>query len=201
MIVPSDGDATMTDTDEAQRAQLTHLLQAWSGGDGRAADAVLSLVYGRIRELAARRLRAEGGGGLMLQPTDLANELVLNLLDAEVAWQDRAHFFKTVAVALRNILHDFGRRQSSAKRGGGHLKVTLGAAEDVPIEEATDAEALYEALTQLRESDPRKADVVELNYLVGLDLEEVARVLDVSLATVNRDLRFARAWLKQRLEP
>ena len=125
-------------TDEAQRAQLTHLLQAWSGGDGRAADAVLSLVYDRIRELAARRLRAEGGA-LLLQPTELANELVLNLLGAEVAWQDRAHFFKTVAVALRNILHDLGRRQVSAKRGGGQLKVTLGAAEEVAIDEASDA--------------------------------------------------------------
>lgn len=189
----------MTGSEEAQRAQLTRLLHAWSGGDGQAADAVLSLVYDRIRELAARRLRAEGGG-LLLQPTELANELVLNLLGADVAWQDRAHFFKTVAVALRNILHDLGRRQASVKRGGGQLKVTLGAAEDVAMDEASDAEALYEALTQLRTSDPRKADVVELNYLVGLDLEEVAKVLDVSLATVNRDLRFARAWLKQRLE-
>lgn len=78
--------------------------------------------------------------------------------------------------------------------------MTLGAAEDVAIEDAGDADALHDALTQLRASDPRKADVIELNYLVGLELEEVARVLEVSLATVNRDLRFARAWLKQRLE-
>lgn len=184
---------------EAQRGQLTGLLRAWSGGDGQAADAVLSLVYDRIRQLAARRLRADGGPAL-LQPTELANELVINLLGADVAWQDRVHFFKTVAVAMRNILHDVGRRQGSAKRGGGQVRVTLGAAEDVAADEVGDAEALYEALTQLRESDPRKADVIELNYLVGLDLEEVARVLDVSLATVNRDLRFARAWLKQRLE-
>ena len=184
---------------EGDRGQLTRLLRAWSGGDGAAADAVLALVYDRIRQLAARRLRADGGGG-GLQPTELANELVINLLDADVAWQDRVHFFKTVAVALRNILHDVGRRQGSVKRGGGQLRVTLGAAEDVAAEEVDDAEALHQALTQLRESDPRKADVVELNYLVGLDLEEVAKVLDVSLATVNRDLRFARAWLKQRLE-
>ena len=184
---------------EAARGQLTGLLRAWSGGDGQAADAVLSLVYDRIRQLAARRLRAEGGSPL-LQPTELANELVINLLGADVAWQDRVHFFKTVAVALRNILHDVGRRQASAKRGGGQVRVTLGAAEDVAADEVGDAEALYEALTQLRESDPRKADVIELNYLVGLELEEVARVLEVSLATVNRDLRFARAWLKERLE-
>src|SRR5687767_701575 len=189
----------MTATDDWQRAPSARLLLAWGGGDGQAGDHVLSLVYDRIRELAARRLRADGGA-MLLQPTELANELVLNLLGADVAWQDRVHFFKTVAVAMRNILHDLGRRQSSAKRGGGQLRVTLGAAEDVPLDEGSDAEALYEALTQLRGSDPRKADVVELNYLVGLDLEEVAQVLDISLATVNRDLRFARAWLKQRLE-
>jgi RNA polymerase sigma factor (TIGR02999 family) len=184
----------------AQRAQLTGLLHAWSGGDGKAADAVLSLVYDRIRELAARRLRADGSQ-LLLQPTELANELVLNLLDTDVAWQDRAHFFKTVAVAMRNILHDLGRRQASVKRGGGQVRVTLGAASEVPVEEIGDADSLYEALTHLRHCDARKADVVELSYLVGLELEEIARVLDVSLATINRDMRFARAWLKQRLEP
>jgi RNA polymerase sigma factor (TIGR02999 family) len=189
----------MTGDDANGREQLTTLLRAWSGGDVHAAEAVLALVYDRIRQLAARRLRTDGGPA-MLQPTELANELVINLLDADVAWQDRVHFFKTVAVAMRNILHDLGRRQSSAKRGGGQVRVTLGAADDVASENGGDAEALYEALTQLRESDPRKADVIELNYLVGLDLEEVAQVLEVSLATVNRDLRFARAWLKQRLE-
>lgn len=92
----------MSDVDES-RLQLTRLLRAWSGGDGAAADAVLTLVYERIRQIAARRLRAEGGAPL-LQPTELANELVINLLDADVAWQDRVHFFKTVAVAMRNIL-------------------------------------------------------------------------------------------------
>jgi len=161
----------------------------------------MSLVYDRIRQLAARRLKRDGGGGPLLQPTELAHELVINLLGTEVAWQDRVHFFKTVAVAMRNILLDLGRRQSASKHGGGQIRVTLGAAENVASDTTEDAEALYEALTALRESDPRKADVIELSHLVGLDLEEVAKVLDVSLATVNRDLRFARAWLKQRLDP
>lgn len=182
-----------------ESAELTGLLQRWSGGDSAAADRVMALVYDRIRQLAARRLR-DGGGPALLQPTELANELVLNLLSADVDWQDRAHFFKTVAVAMRNILHDLGRRHGSVKRGGDQLRVTFGAAENVAADGGEDASSLYEALTQLRESDPRKADVIELNYLVGLDLEEIAKVLDVSLATVNRDLRFARAWLKQRLE-
>jgi RNA polymerase sigma factor (TIGR02999 family) len=180
-------------------AQITVLLRRWSGGDGAAGDAVMALVYERIRQLAARRLRVDGGRQ-HLQPTELANELVINLLEADVDWQDRVHFFKTVAVAMRNILHDLSRRQAAIKHGGGQLRVTLGAAEGEEAPGGGDAEALYEVLSILREQDPRKADVVELNYLVGLGLEEIARVLDVSLATVNRDMRFARAWLKQRLE-
>jgi RNA polymerase sigma factor (TIGR02999 family) len=177
-------------------SQLTQLLQAWSRGDASAADAVLALVYDRIRQLAARRLRGNAGA---LEPTELAHELVLNLLDADVQWQDRVHFFKTVAVAMRNILHDLGRRQGALRHGGGQLRVTLRAAEDLGEQRSDDAEALHEALLALRALDPRKADVVELAHLVGLGLDEVAAVLDVSLPTVNRDLRFARAWIRQRL--
>jgi RNA polymerase sigma factor (TIGR02999 family) len=180
----------------SEASHLTQLLKAWSRGESGAADAVFVLVYDRIRQLAARRLRSDGGA---LQPTELAHELVLNLLDADVQWQDRVHFFKTVAVAMRNILHDLGRRQSAARHGGGQLRVTLRAAEDISQTDDNDAEALHDALTALRELDPRKADVVELVYLVGLGLDEVAAVLDISLATVNRDLRFARAWIRQRL--
>jgi RNA polymerase sigma factor (TIGR02999 family) len=188
----------MTDTPlhDPEGAQLTCLLRAWSGGDASAGDAVMALVYGRIRQLAARRLRADGGA---LQPTELAHELVINLLDSEVQWQDRVHFFKTVAVAMRNILCDLGRKGAALKHGGGQQRVTLRAAEDLDGSGSGDAEALHEALLELRRLDPRKADVIEMHYLVGLGLEEVAAVLEVSLATVNRDLRFARAWMKQRL--
>lgn len=183
---------------QADQSELTGLLRRWSGGDGAAGEALLALVYDRIRALAASRLRAAGPGA-PLQPTELVNELMINLLEAEVDWQDRAHFFRTVAVAMRNILHDLGRRQSAVKHGGGQVRVTLRAAEDEPTEGSSDAESLHEALVALRENDPRKADVIELTYLVGLDHAEVAKTLDVSLATVNRDLRFAHAWIRQRL--
>ncbi len=179
--------------------QLTVLLRAWNGGSGPAGDAVMALVYERIRTLAASRIRRDAGGSA-IQPTELVNELVINLLQADVAWQDRVHFFKTVQVAMRNILHDLGRRQSALKHGGGQLRITLGAAENHVAEESGEAEALYQALAQLRDEDARKADVLELSYLVGLAHEDIARVLDVSLPTVNRDLRFAKAWLRQRLQ-
>lgn len=180
------------------RAELTGLLRRWSAGDGAAGEALLALVYDRIRALAASRLRAAGGNA-PLQPTELVNELVINLLEAEIDWQDRAHFFRTVAVAMRNILHDLGRRQSAIKHGGGQLRVTLGAAEGEAAESSGDAESLHEALVALRANDPRKADVIELTYLVGLDHNEVAKTLGISLATVNRDLRFGHAWIRQRL--
>ncbi|MCK7592051.1 ECF-type sigma factor [Pseudomarimonas salicorniae] len=189
----------MTAEQAVEKQQLTQLLRAWSAGDGSAADAVLSMVYQRIRQLAAQRLRMDGRGAL-LQPTELANELIVNLLDARVGWQDRVHFFRSVAVALRNLLHDEGRRRASFKRGGDQLRVSLGAVEHLVPAEADDAGALHEALEALRAQDPRKADVVDLHCLVGLELTEVAGVLGISLATVNRDLRFARAWLRQRLD-
>lgn len=180
------------------RQQLTQLLHAWSAGDVGAADAVLALVYDRVRQLAANKLRMSQGNGL--EPTELANELVINLLEADVEWVDRAHFFRTVAVAMRNLLCDMGRKQSAAKNGGGQFRVTFRAAESEPAPEFPLAEALHDALLELRRNDPRKADVVELTYLVGLEHEQVAKVLDVSLATVNRDLRFARAYLRDRMQ-
>lgn len=180
------------------RQQLTLLLHAWSAGDGAAADAVLELVYDRMRQLAANKLRQGAGGGI--EPTELANELVINLLEADIDWVDRVHFFRTVAVAMRNLLCDMGRRQSALKNGGGQFRVTLRAAESEPAPEFPLAEALHDALLELRRNDARKADVVELTYLVGLEHEQVAKVLDVSLATVNRDLRFARAYLRDRLD-
>jgi RNA polymerase sigma factor (TIGR02999 family) len=180
------------------RHQLTQLLHAWSAGEGGAADAVLALVYDRLRQLAANKLRMGGAGGI--EPTELANELVINLLEAEIDWVDRVHFFRTVAVAMRNLLCDLGRKQSAAKHGGGQFRVTLRDADAEPAPESLVAEAVHDALLELRRNDARKADVVELTYLVGLEHEQVARVLGVSLATVNRDLRFARAYLRDRLQ-
>lgn len=178
-------------------ADVTRLLHAWSGGDARAAERLTELVYVQVRAIAGKHLR-QFSGRLTLQPTELAHELFLRLIDSEVAWQDRRHFYGVVSVAMRRILIDAARARGSDKRGGNEIHVTLSAAEDAARTEA-DAHELEEALEALRSLDPRKCEVVELNYLLGLKREEIAEVIGVSVPTVDRELRFARAWLKQKL--
>ncbi|HEY0233074.1 MAG TPA: ECF-type sigma factor [Dokdonella sp.] len=181
---------------------VTVLLHAWSGGDSAAAGRLTELVYAQVRAIAGRHLR-QFGGRMTLQPTELAHELFLRLIGAQIAWQDRRHFYGVVSVAMRRILVDSARARGSERRGGGNLHVTLSAAEDVFPDAAdahgSDAFALEEALDALRELDARKSEVVELTYLLGLKREEIAGVIGVSVPTVDRELRFARAWLKQRL--
>lgn len=189
----------MTGEDPADRAQVTRLLSAWRQGDQAARDRVVEAVYAQVRQLAARHLRGQvGPGAVSLQPTELANELFLRLLDSDCTWTDRRHFYNAAALAMRRILVDAARARHSAKRGGGRLHLTLSAAEQQALPEA-DVDLLDGALDALRQLDPRKADVVEMSYLLGLGREAIASALGVSVPTVDRDLRFARAWLQQRL--
>ena len=176
---------------------VTRLLQAWSGGDEAAAERLTELVYAQVRAIAGKHLR-QFGGHLTLQPTELAHELFLRLIGADIDWQDRRHFYGVVSVAMRRILVDTARARGADRRGGGQLHVTLSAAENA-VQEESDAFALDEALQALRTLDARKCEVVELNYLLGLKREEIAEVIGVSVPTVDRELRFARAWLKQKL--
>jgi len=196
-------DATPADAEaDASPRDVTRLLHAWSGGDQNAAERLTELVYAQVRAIAGKHLR-QFGGHLTLQPTELANELFLRLIGSSTDWQDRRHFYGVVSVAMRRILVDTARARGSERRGGGDLHVTLSAAENVPSAEAalndSDAFALDEALDALRELDARKCEIIELTYLLGLKREEIAGVVGVSVPTVDRELRFARAWLKQKL--
>jgi len=188
--------------DAAASRDVTVLLHAWSGGDNAAAERLTELVYAQVRAIAGKHLR-QFGGRMTLQPTELAHELFLRLIGAEIAWQDRRHFYGVVSVAMRRILVDGARARGSERRGGGNLHVTLSAAEnffpDAADANGGDAFALDEALDALRALDVRKSEVVELTYLLGLKREEIAEVMAISVPTVDRELRFARAWLKQRL--
>jgi RNA polymerase sigma factor (TIGR02999 family) len=185
--------------DRPEQAAVTRLLHAWNDGDATAAERLTELVYAQVRAIAGKHLR-QFGARMTLQPTELAHELFLRLMNADVAWQDRRHFYGVVSVAMRRILVDAVRARGSERRGGAGIHVTLSAADESPDESADgDAYALEEALAALREVDARKCEVVELNYLLGLKREEIAQVIGVSVPTIDRELRFARAWLKQKL--
>lgn len=186
-------------SDERTQAELTRLLHAWSDGDRGAGDQLTELVYAQVRAIAGKHLR-QYRNHLTLQPTELANELFLRLIGSDINWQDRRHFYGVVSVAMRRLLVDAARAHSSDRRGGGLIHVTLSAAnEAADTQESGDAAALEEGLQALRALDARKCEIIELNYLLGLKREEIAEVVGVSVPTVDRELRFARAWLRQRL--
>jgi RNA polymerase sigma factor (TIGR02999 family) len=180
---------------------ITVLLKAWQGGDRAAFERLSASVYDELRSMARRRLASERGGHT-LQPTALVHEAYMRLVDGDVDWRDRAHFFATAALHMRSVLVDHARARLADKRGGGALRVTLdersaGASGDADAD--ADFLALDEALRTLEREDPRTAKVIELTYFGGLKREEIAHVLEVSVPTVDRGLRFGRAWLKQSL--
>ncbi|HEX5030446.1 MAG TPA: sigma-70 family RNA polymerase sigma factor [Candidatus Eisenbacteria bacterium] len=187
-------------------SDVTQTFLRWRQGDAGALNALLPLVYDEMRRLAGSYLRNEGAGHT-LQPTALAHEAYLRLLDQrQVSWQNRAHFMGLAAQAMRRILVDHARRRGAQKRGGGAMRVTLEDADaageaissalplDVPAEE------LDEALDRLASLDERQARVVELRFFTGLSIEEAAEALGVSPATVKRDWTLARAWLHRELK-
>ena len=178
------------------KPNVTELLNEWQGGDPCALDRLTPLVYDELRRMAHRYVQRERAGHT-LETTALVNEAYLRLMgEQERDWQNRAHFFAVCAQVMRHVLIDHARRRHYGKRGGHE-------AQHVPLEEASAMSegraahlvALDEALDRLRGLDSRKSRVVELRYFGGLSLEETAAVLDVSVMTVRRDWRVAKAWL------
>ncbi len=178
---------------------ITQLLLKWSDGDASAREKLMPLVYDELRRLAAKFLRRERANHT-LQPTALVNEAYLLLIDQrKVEWQNRAQFFGLAAKLMRNILVDHARRHQAAKRGGEHYSVSLSKADRVSATSAVDLVALHETLERLTTHDPQKSNIVELRFFGGLTIEETAEVLDISHATVERDWKMARAWLRREL--
>ncbi|MCO6511748.1 MAG: sigma-70 family RNA polymerase sigma factor [Aridibacter famidurans] len=179
---------------------VTRLLIEWSKGDKLVLEELFPLVYGELQKIAHRYLRGENRA-ITLQTTALVHEAYLKLIDQNrVQWQNRAHFFGIAAQAMRRILLDNARRRLAGKRGQGARHVSIDSGEiDVSDERAAELVDLDEALDRLQEVDPDKARIVELRYFGGLSIEEAAEVLGVSVATVNRSWRTARAWLLSEL--
>jgi RNA polymerase sigma factor (TIGR02999 family) len=174
---------------------VTALLQAWGKGDGAALQELVPHVERELHRIARRCMVGERAGH-SLQATALVNEAYVRLVDAQhVKWQDRAHFLAMSARLMRRILVDAARARGYQKRGGGAVKVTLDEALVPAVEPQLDLVALHDALEALAAFDERKSRVVEMRFFGGLSVEETAVVLGVSVDTVMRDWKLAKAWL------
>ena len=182
-------------TENLNTDHVTGLLLEWQQGDDRALEKLTPLVYDEIRRIAHRFMQRERDGHT-LQTTALVNEAYIRLLGQQnVDWNSRSHFFAVAAQVMRHVLVDHARRRNYLKRGGEFQQVPI---EDVVLmsdARASELIALDEALDQLAQIDHRKARVVALRYFGGLSLEETASVLDISVMTVRREWRAAKAWL------
>jgi RNA polymerase sigma factor (TIGR02999 family) len=186
-------DATMMDSTD-----VTQLLHRWREGDAAALDELTPVLYDELRRIASGQLARERRNHT-LQSTEVVHEAFVRLIGTDVPWQDRAHFLAVAARTMRRLLVDHARARGREKRGGDLARVTL-QPHDVRAEpRREEILTLDHALTALAERDRRAAKVVELHHFGGLSYDEVGEVVGVSPATVKRDLRVARAWLRREL--
>jgi len=179
----------------ADPQEVTQLLANWSQGDPTALEKLIPLVYKELRHLAHRYMEGQRPNHT-LQTTALVNEAYLRLADqSKPNFTNRSHFFAVAAKAMRQILVDYAKAQQSQKRGAGASKVELNEAALISPEQTSAILDVDEALEKLAVLDSRKARVVELRYFGGLNQDEIAEVLKISIVTVRRDGVFARAWL------
>lgn len=179
-------------------AVVTQLLRDWEMGSEEARDRLFRILNDEIHALAAGQLRRERDDHT-LQATALVNEAWIKLVDTPVSAETRAHFLAITARAIRQVLVDHARRRGRRKRGGGNAPLRLDEVGELVAGDAPEITDIDEAMERLARRDERKARVVELHYFGGLTYDEIAAAEGMSPATVKRDLRFARAWLKQEL--
>lgn len=183
---------------ENAKKDVTQLLISLTEGKREVTDELMSVVYTELRKLAGGYLRKERGGHT-LQPTALVHEAFIKLVDQDVKWKSRSHFFAMAATLMRRILVDYARAHQAEKRGGQDVRVTLDDAFVYVRERPSEMLALDSALKRLSEIDERRCKVVEMKFFSGLNNEEIASILDVHSNTVLRDWKLARAWLKTQL--
>ncbi|HEV2577630.1 MAG TPA: sigma-70 family RNA polymerase sigma factor [Acidobacteriaceae bacterium] len=181
-----------------QEHEITRLLVAWSHGEESALEALTPIVYEELRQLARRYMRQERPGHT-LQSTAIVHEAFLRLVNQNVAWNDRTHFFSIAAKMMRRILVDHARSRSTSKRGAGMIRVSVDEHNVASPQQDVDLVALDEALDHLASIDPQRSRIVELRYFGGLSNEESAQILGISPATVQRQWTGARAWLYHEL--
>lgn len=185
--------STMADPD------ITALLRDWVDGDEQSLNDLTPLVYDQLHSIAARIFRSERSDHT-LQTTALVHEAYARLIDVDVEWKDRSHFFALAARMMRRILVDHANARAAAKRGGDARRLPLEDVIVVSPELGEELLSLHEALEQLAERDKRKAEILELHYFGGLTYEEMGEVLKLSNSTLDREIRFAKAWLRAKLD-
>jgi len=184
---------------EIPNSELTALLRDWSAGDSTALERLTPLVYDELRRIARHHMGRERKDHT-LQPTALVHEAFGRLIDADIPWNDRVHFFAVVAVTMRRVLVEHARKANREKRGGqAARKITLDEGAAVESPRAIELLELDQALDRLAAFDERKARAIELHYFGGMTYDEGAAVLNVSAATFHRELRMARAWLQREI--
>jgi RNA polymerase sigma factor (TIGR02999 family) len=178
---------------------ITELLVNWSNGDEVALQELMPLVYDELHTIAGHHLR-RGSPDNIIQPTLLVHELFLRLVNQEnVEFNNRTHFFAVASKAMRQILVNYAVARRAVKRSGSWYKVSIDKAVVLPGKQELDIVTLDEALKNLATVDKRKSEIIELRFFGGLTLEEAAEVLGISLATINREWKLAKAWLIREL--
>jgi len=177
---------------------VTRLLKEWGGGNKAALDELMPLVYQQLRKLVSICLLSERPDHT-LRATALVHQAYLRLVDADVAWQDRVHFFAVSARLLRRILVDHAKANRRQKRGGGAETIALDEAVMIGPQTTGGVVELDMALQRLAANDQRKSDIIELLCFGGLTYDEAAAALKISPATVHRELKLAKAWLHREL--
>ena len=185
-------------------APLTSLLERVYEGDDTALEDLMSEVYLDLKRLADKHMRQHFGAqlaGVTLEPSALVNETFLRLIKQRQKYDNRGHFFAIATRLMMRVLMDYHRTRSAKKRAGDQIRVTLsGIGEAVTTDPVADVADLQAAFEELEEIDSRTADVLKLRVVWGLTVQEVSESLSISVSTVEREWRFAKRWLKKRLE-
>ena len=179
--------------------EITELLQAWSKGDSHALSKLIPLVDDELKKIARAKMTKERSGHI-LQSAALINEALMRLIATErIDWQSRTQFYGLVAKRMRQVLVDYARKQKASKRGNRAEHVDINEAVFLSSETSEELIMLDEALTKLAKKDELKAKIIEYCYFGGFTQKEVAEILGISIATVEREWRFARSWLKREM--
>lgn len=179
---------------------ITRLLHESQGGNKAAFDELVPIVYEQLYRIASRRLTTERQDHT-LRTTEIVNEAYLRLVQSDVAWNDRYHFYAIAARVMRRILIDHAKGRNRSKRGGKYEKVPLDSAFEMGVPSASNLIEVNEALERLSARDARKGSIIELLIFGGLTYDEAAEVLGISAATLHRELKLAKAFLHRELGP